>query len=287
MDKGGRERASGTAGARVLHSAYVEAIIHELVPGLSQVVVISAKADNFLLALCTLAGSGDPLLADQLGKDALGLAKKHDSSASTYTSARSCHKFRQGLAAAFTKVNLALAAAGFAGPESQVQRCHILLAPVISVDSMPPGSISQEDRNSVRNKHQNLINFLSSPASDLVAPGTVVITPAADAEKCGRKKYSVMSQETWLRRSADNKTPIVSKLAPWTQWWGGLAGRRAGGEGSVPPDLCPNTSTGEMDKTPKRTLKDSESDLIDWSCEDSAGSCGHGDGRACICGACC
>ena len=271
----------------MLHSAYVEAIIHALVPGLNQVVVVSAKENIFRIALCTLRGSGDPLLADQLGKDALGLAKKHDSSASTYTSARSCHRFRQGLAAAFTKVNLALAAAGFAGPESQIQRCHILLAPVISVDSMPPGGISEEDRNSVRNKHQNLLNFLSSPASDLVAPGTVIITPAADAEKRGCKKYSVMSQETWLRRSADDKTPIVSKLAPWTQWWGGLAGRRAGGEGSVPRDVCPNTSTGEMDKTPKWTLKDSESDLMDSSCEDSAGSCGRDDGRACVCGACC
>ena len=114
------------SGARV-HCAYVEQICKEVVPALDQVVVLAANDNSFAIALCTLQTCDDPLLGEKIASDVLALAENNGSSATSLFKARSCPKFRNGIARAFAKINLVIAAAGH--PDCQIQRCHILLAP--------------------------------------------------------------------------------------------------------------------------------------------------------------
>ena len=123
-----------SSGARV-HCAYVEQICREVVPALDQVVVLEANDNTFLIALCTLQTCDDPLLGEKIAADVVALAEKSGSSATTLFKARSCPKFRSGIARAFAKINLAIASAGH--PDCQIQRCHILLAPFKVVCTVP------------------------------------------------------------------------------------------------------------------------------------------------------
>jgi hypothetical protein len=192
---------------RSVQNAFVEEIVRELIPALDQVAVMASH--HFMITLGTLQLSKD-LAGRLLGDDSLALAKKSNSKANTLITARSCANFRKGLARAFTKVNMALASAGF--PDCQILRCHILLTHFSKEDNtlQPSGEVH---RSGIRRKHSAFFTETAGESSE--SPGTVIIEASpmdSAATNKAIKKYRVMPHDTWLLRKPGDQQPLVTKI---------------------------------------------------------------------------
>lgn len=192
---------------RSVQNAFVEEIVRELIPALDQVAVLDSH--HFMITLCTLQLSKD-LAGRLLGDDSLALAKKSNSKANTLITARSCANFRRGLARSFTKVNMALASAGF--PDCQILRCHILLTHFSKEDNtlQPSGEVH---RSGVRRKHSAFFTETAGESSE--SPGTVIIEASpmdSAATNKALKKYRVMPHDAWLLRKPGDQQPLVTKI---------------------------------------------------------------------------
>jgi hypothetical protein len=190
-----------------VQNAFVEEIVRELIPALDQVAVLDSH--HFMITLCTLQLSKD-LAGRLLGDDSLALAKKSNSKANTLITARSCANFRRGLARSFTKVNMALASAGF--PDCQILRCHILLTHFSKEDNtlQPSGEVH---RSGIRRKHSAFFTETAGESSE--SPGTVIIEASpmdSAATNKALKKYRVMPHDAWLLRKPGDQQPLVTKI---------------------------------------------------------------------------